>query len=43
MRAPIAGYLARRAPLAPLAPPSEEEQERLRALGYLPATEPRDE
>jgi arylsulfatase len=43
MRAPIAGYLARRAPLAPLAPPSEEEQERLRALGYLPAAEPRDE
>jgi arylsulfatase A-like enzyme len=37
MRAPIADYLARRAPLAPLGPVPEEERERLRALGYLPS------
>jgi arylsulfatase A-like enzyme len=43
MRAPIAGYLARRAPLAPLEPLSEEERDRLRALGYLPTSEPREE
>jgi arylsulfatase len=41
MRAPIAGYLARRAPLAPLRPLMEEERERLRALGYLPTASER--
>jgi arylsulfatase A-like enzyme len=35
MRAPISGYLAQRAPLLPLGTPSDEERERLRALGYL--------